>query len=100
MVCKDNDGDTACHIACFKGYDQIVKILLEKRADVINNNDTPLHVACQFGHEVIMNMLLQAGADPSVENNMKNTSLHLAHHSGRQDVFRMLILCNIASQLS
>ena len=55
-------GCTALHIACYKGFDDVVKILLgSPRLDVnkFNNlGNTPLYYASNSGNEAIVSMLL------------------------------------------
>ena len=49
---KDKDSNSALHIACAKGFEDIAIVLMEKGADVKsrnNMNETPLHLASYFG---------------------------------------------------
>ena len=49
---QDKDGNTALHISCVKGFDEITKILLAANVDVTPRNNleqTPAHMAALFG---------------------------------------------------
>merc|ERR1712176_121724 len=64
----DDKGNTVLMIACKIGTPQLVKILIEKKADVNYANtrrNTPLHVACRRGNTQIATFLLDAKANPS-----------------------------------
>ena len=64
----DDQGDTALHLACLEGHEQIVQVLLENQVplDVANQaGDTPLQLAIAQGQLGIVQQLLGAGADPT-----------------------------------
>lgn len=49
---KNKDSNTALHIACAQGYEDIAVHLMSKGADVKSrnyNNETPLHLASFYG---------------------------------------------------
>ena len=49
---EDKDGNTALHISCVRGFDQITRILLNANAEVTPRNNleqTPAHLAALFG---------------------------------------------------
>jgi len=55
---------TALHMAATHGYVQIVKLLIDKGADLhVCDNDlmTPLHFACAEGNTEIVQMILEKG---------------------------------------
>ena len=55
---------TALHMAATHGYVKIVKMLIERGADLHScDNDmmTPLHFACQEGNTEIVQMILEKG---------------------------------------
>ena len=56
------DGCTALHIACHKGFDDVVKVLLDSPQldvnEVDHSGNTALNVASFFGNEAIVSMLL------------------------------------------
>lgn len=49
---KDKDGNTALHISCVRGFDEITRLLLDANAEVTPRNNleqTPSHLAALFG---------------------------------------------------
>jgi ankyrin repeat protein len=84
---KDEDGDTALHLACFLGRPEVVAILLEAGCDVNslgNANQIPLMYACQnrvFGERIIP-ILIEGGADISVKDNEGDTAVNHAFTGG------------------
>ena len=66
------NNETPLAEACFYGYYDIVKLLLEKGANVnfpdyLDN--TPLHKACENCHVEIVELLLEYGAEKNCEEN-------------------------------
>ena len=64
--CTDNLGMTALHMAATHGYVEIVKLLIERGADLhACDNDlmTPLHFACAEGNTDIVQMILERGQE-------------------------------------
>jgi ankyrin repeat protein len=61
---KDNSGNTPLSMAARYKHEAVVKLLLEKGADVESKDDngnTPLSLAAEKGHEAIMKLLLKKG---------------------------------------
>ncbi len=49
---EDKDGNTALHISCLQGYDDITKLLLEAGVEATPRNNleqTPAHLAALHG---------------------------------------------------
>jgi ankyrin repeat protein len=78
---RDSDGSTPLHCACWKGNDDVVKLLLESGADVNaeNNNEhwgtTPLHAAAHANQKKVAEMLIARGADLCAKNLNNRTPL-------------------------
>ena len=73
--------NTLLHIASFCGQLEVVRLLLEWRADtnIRNaNNDTALHCAAHLGSADIIKLLLDKGISVNVTNTQQNTPLHIA----------------------
>ncbi|XP_071572548.1 uncharacterized protein [Temnothorax nylanderi] len=65
VVNAKNVKGTSLHYASWKGYDRIVNILLQNKADpnaVGNKGFTPLHYAAKFSHLKVVKLLLSNGA--------------------------------------
>ncbi|XP_071572545.1 uncharacterized protein [Temnothorax nylanderi] len=65
IVNAKNANGTSLHYAAWKGYDRIVNILLQNKADpntVNNKGFTPLHYAAKFSHLKVVKLLLSNGA--------------------------------------
>ena len=65
MNIQENSGHTALIYASAEGYTEIVRMLLQRGADVnyIIRGNTALVVATKRGHTEIVRMLKQAGAN-------------------------------------
>jgi len=75
---KNGVGQTPLYIACEKGFEGIVKILVEHRADVYkkdNDGNTPLFVACQKGYLSIVKYF----AENTVESNKKGNIYEICY---------------------
>ena len=62
----DNDGWAALNGAATEGHQEIVRLLIDKGADLniaIMNGSTALHMAPREGHQEIVRLLLDKGAD-------------------------------------
>ena len=77
--------DTALIRASYKGYKDVVKLLLAQpgiQLDAINiDGDTALMVAAEKGHLEIAEMLLKAGAQVSITNKRGETATSLARET-------------------
>ena len=79
---KDFMGRTLLQEHAIEGNAQVVKYLLSlayvRVSDADNRGDTALHLAVWKGHLDIVSALLLAGANPLQQNNLGQTSLHVA----------------------
>jgi len=83
---RDISGITALMCASARGYDEIVKMLINHGADV-NNRDiqqqfSALMCAAENGHEKVVRILLEHGADVNAQGNKGQTALMLAVYYG------------------
>ncbi|CAM9219372.1 unnamed protein product [Scytosiphon promiscuus] len=77
----DETGTTPLIFAAQGGYTRVVKMLLQKGANVevqADNGFTALHAAAMFGHPNVAQALLDAGADKDVRNEEGFTPLSTA----------------------
>ena len=76
----DVQGDTPVRMAALVGDQALVKVLIEKGADikaVVNDaNESALHAAIAEGHREIAELLINNGADVNAENMSRRTPLH------------------------
>ena len=66
---KTKNGETPIHLACFAGNEEIVKILIQKGADISKLNskgESCLHYAVRSKNKELSQMLIDMGADPSI----------------------------------
>ena len=98
---KDKSNDTPVHMAAKKGFDNILKSLLDNGAKSDSKNKhgyTPLHLAAQNGHEKCIDILLQTKKDESELETFVNdkgkqriTALMLAARHGFDNSCKKLI---------
>jgi len=72
---------SALHLACIHGHSQLVKLLIESKADLNvtdNHKDTPLHKACMHGHLEAAKLLIEAKASINDRNITGDTPLDVA----------------------
>lgn len=71
LAVANNNGITPLIAAANSGHLEVVKLLLEKGADVAvssDNRTTPLIAAANIGHLEVVKLLLEKGADMAVAN--------------------------------
>ncbi|HWW94752.1 MAG TPA: ankyrin repeat domain-containing protein [Vicinamibacteria bacterium] len=91
-----SDGHTPLGLACFFGHRDIVRLLIEKGADVnaVSRNAqhvAPLHAATARQDAAIVEALLKAGADPNRHQEAGITPLHEAAAAGQEAIARLLV---------
>lgn len=89
-------GFTPLGIATHFGKDEVVRLLLTKKADpnIPSQNGYqiyPLHTALTGQYDGISKMLIEAGADINVVQNANITPLHLAAQQGNIDLIIILL---------
>jgi ankyrin repeat protein len=90
----DENADTPLYLACQQGETEIIRLLLEKKADPNQkcfDGWTPLHTAAVRGRADVVDSLLKAGADHNIRNNYESTPIILAAGNGSDDVVRLLL---------
>jgi ankyrin repeat protein len=91
---KGGDLDSDLLIASQKGRLGVVRVLLERGADINkahNHGETPLYVASRNGHLNVVRVLLAGGADINKADNRGVTPLAIASSSGRVNVVKLLL---------
>jgi ankyrin repeat protein len=91
----DSWGSTPFQTAINNGYLDIIKVFVEKGADVKAANrggNTPLHWAAGNGHLIVVKYLVEEkGADVKAANKDGSTPLHLSARYGHLDVVKYLV---------
>ncbi|KAF8542347.1 ankyrin repeat-containing domain protein, partial [Trichophaea hybrida] len=81
------------HLAAAKGYTDIIKLLLERGADIevtSDENKTALYLAVEANLKNIVEQLLDHRADPTRRKSGQN-ALHLAAAEGYTDIIKLLL---------
>lgn len=82
-------GWTALHYAAASGSNEIVQMLLDKKADInarAPNNTTPIMMASYGGHIMTVKLLLDSGADPTLKNDLDMTAVDFAVKYGHKEI--------------
>ncbi|KAK3090273.1 hypothetical protein FSP39_010553 [Pinctada imbricata] len=93
---KDNEGNTALHLAIQNNQPETVEYLLKIGCDVNEHNNlnlAPLHVAAVTGNVVIAQSLLASGATVDVRDTDFMTPIHRAALYDKTNVLEKLMDC-------
>ncbi|XP_032122633.1 85/88 kDa calcium-independent phospholipase A2 isoform X4 [Sapajus apella] len=96
---ENEEGCTPLHLACRKGNEEILVELVQychAQMDVTDNKgETAFHYAVQGDNSQVLQLLgKNAVAGLNQVNNQGLTPLHLACQLGKQEMVRVLLLCN------
>ncbi|GFQ77336.1 hypothetical protein TNCT_578431 [Trichonephila clavata] len=89
---KNSENIAPLHYACWKGYEDIVNLLLENKADpnvIGKGGSTPLHYAAKFNHFTIVKQLLLNGGIYNAECNNHRNPLDFTSNN---DIKKLLLL--------
>ncbi|XP_045163299.2 E3 ubiquitin-protein ligase mib1-like isoform X1 [Mercenaria mercenaria] len=89
-----HENKTALQLACYEGKMDVIKFLLDNKADVNisdDEGDTALHYAAFGQEEGALGLLLQKGAKLDMQNKKGQTSLHITVGKGSVPCTRLLI---------
>jgi len=95
--CSNDDGFTALQYAAKLGDQEIVKCLLNCRADVNSKNkfhQTPVMLAARHGHSRVTEMLLGDSALIEKRDRAGRNALMMAARNGRVEVIEVLLKAN------
>lgn len=95
LECRDKDGYTPLHRACYGNHVQVVQHLLELGAKVdVKTQDEwqPLHCACCWNNVECAQLLIANGADINAKSKGDQTPLHLASASSHNSPALQLLL--------
>jgi ankyrin repeat protein len=91
---RDENGKTALHWASSGGNKAVVRVLVDRGADVNAKDEfgsTVLHQAYKGGNEAIVRLLVERGADVNAKDKYGNTVLHQAYKRGNEAIVRLLV---------
>ena len=99
--------NTPMHIACYKKFLSIIRLLIEnrcctdipnKRGDTAQNiplnedGDRLLHIACQWGDaDIVRYLITDENCDVNVQNTYQNTPLHTAIYTKSLSTIKLLL---------
>ena len=87
-------GETILTWASARGHVQLVKLLLDKGADVNAQggfNSNALHAASSGGHEQIVKLLLDKGAVVYTQGGFNSSALYAASSGGHEQIVKLLL---------
>lgn len=90
---RDENDNTALHLAAGYGYTELARLLVHSGADVDARGrigNTPLHLAAQEGYLEIVRLLVDGGTDVAARNHYRGTALELASGWGHGAVAEIL----------
>ena len=101
---KNEEKDTAIHIAACEGQSDIIAILVELGGNPEiggRGNKTPLHYTCFSGHlETVKKLITDLHCDPMAEDDNGKVPLHMAAQNGIMNVVTYLVTvhgCSVQS---
>ena len=80
--------------ACDNGHYQVVKLLLDEKADSNVKKEcgrTALYLASRNGHHKVVELLLKAKADPNIQSLEGGTPIYMASQNGHSQVVELLL---------
>lgn len=96
LTTADSDGSTLLHCAAWKGHVAVVRLLVDRGADVNRQSrnthwgGTPLHAAAHANHRAVAELLLEHGADPGARSCNGRTPLEETAVHNASAVARLL----------
>eukprot|EP00439_Symbiodinium_sp_Y106_P013847 s3864_g1.t7 len=99
----DGIGDSPLTAAAYSGQIDVVRLLLEARADTglpEDESQTPLEAASELGYQDIVRLLLESRADGGIPRVTLETPIWLAASSGHEEIVRLLLQAGAPTESS
>lgn len=99
----DGLGDSPLTAAAYSGQIDVVRLLLEARADTgmpEDESQTPLEAASELGYQDIVRLLLESRADGGTPRVTLETPIWLASSSGHEEIVRLLLEAGAPTEAS
>ena len=96
-MCKNSDGYSPLHSACYRGHVNVVKCLITQfKCDPVckdNSEYTPLHLACLEDRnlDVVRYLIEECKCDPMIRDDFYDTPLHIACDKGQYAIAEYLL---------
>lgn len=106
LEAQNDDGQTALHLACQRGFSEIVEAILdfrEAKVDILDKDgDTPLVFALAAGSPECVRVLIERGADVSsrLRDGFGPSVAHVCAYHGQPDCMRVGLLLSSFYQKS
>ena len=88
---RNSHGESALMLVCLKGELELVKMLIQRDADINHPGWTSLHYAATGGHTAIIQLLLDQSAYIDAESPNGTTPLMMAARYGNEKAVQLLI---------
>lgn len=93
-IIGNDEGNTPLHEAVIYGRHTVVRILIDRGADILATNvfgKTPLHLAAEFGRHNVIEILDPGQFGLDIRDKFGLTPLHLAAKAGHEQVVALLL---------
>ncbi|GBB99504.1 hypothetical protein RclHR1_03540023 [Rhizophagus clarus] len=96
---KDDQGNTALHMASANGHLEIVRFIIQTLGSslkkIVNtqndSGNTPLHWSALNGHEKVVELLIKNGSDAKTKNRAGRTPMFEAQQNNHEKVVEFLL---------
>jgi ankyrin repeat protein len=87
-------GETLLHLAAKKGYLNLVKLLIDRSAEINAQDEggnTPLHYAAASGRKDVVKLLLEKGVDATITNAREQKAIDYSNIKGFNEITALIL---------